>query len=181
MRFKTISFLPLTLTLLAVAASAQQNSSRPSTAGLPYELAQAVQKYPVTLYTSRDCGAPCNDGRNLLTRRGIPFIEKTVDSNDDITALKKITNSQTVPLLTIGGQQLSGFQNNNWSQYLSAAGYPANSQLPSTYQHPPATPLATPRPVAATPAPAASSPDVSDAPIPVSPPPDPSNPAGIRF
>ena len=182
MRFKIISLLASTSALLAAAASAQSSGDRPSTAGLPYELAQTVQKYPVTLYTSQGCGAPCGSGRNLLVSRGIPFIEKTVNTNQDIAALKKITDNQSVPLLTIGGQQLSGFQDSNWSQYLSAAGYPATSQLPNTYHRPPATPLAPP--AEAAPAPPATQEAPPPAPaddIPATPPKDPNNPAGIRF
>jgi glutaredoxin len=149
-----------------------------ATAGLPYELAQVAQKYPVTLYTSQGC-TPCDSGRDLLTARGIPFNEKTVNSNDDIEALKKITGNANLPLLTIGGQQLANFQANDWSQYLSTAGYPAASQLPGSYHRPPATPLA-PKTLAA----AAPKPNVPVAPVentPTAPPPDPNNPAGIQF
>lgn len=152
-----------------------------ATAGLPYELAQAAQKYPVTLYTSKGC-APCDSGRTLLAARGIPFTEKTVNSNDDIAALKKITGNASLPLLTIGSQQLTSFQASDWSHYLNAAGYPETSQLPSSYQRPPATPLA---PKAALKAPTAAAPEPSTPTpvenVPVVPPPAPNNPAGIRF
>jgi glutaredoxin len=166
------------------ARSGGDNSSGggSATAGLPYALAQVAQKYPVTLYTSQGC-TPCDAGRNLLIGRGIPFSEKTVISNDDIAALKKIAGSANLPLLTIGGQQISGFQDSNWSQYLNAAGYPEASQLPSSYRRPPAAPLAPPKAVSA-----AASEDEADktpaAPVespPVAPRADPGNPAGIRF
>jgi len=155
-----------------------------ATASLPYELAQTAQKYPVTLYTSQGC-APCDSGRNLLIQRGIPFTEKTVNSNDDIAALKKISGSANLPLLTIGGQQISGLQDSNWSQYLSAAGYPETSQLPGGYHRPPAAPL-TPKTqeTAATAPPAAGPKEMPAARVentPVAPPRDPNNPAGIRF
>jgi glutaredoxin len=163
--------------------SSSQDGGRSASAGLPYVLAQVAQKYPVTLYSSPGC-APCDAGRNLLTRRGIPFAEKTVTSNDDITALKKIAGSANLPLLTIGGQQISGFQDSNWSQYLNAAGYPETSALPGSYQRSPATPLAPPPPPATAAVPSATSEDMpaaqSESP-PVAPPPDPNNPAGIRF
>ncbi|MGS0740719.1 DUF4124 domain-containing protein, partial [Glaciimonas sp. GG7] len=58
-------------------------SNESDTSGLPYLLAQAKKNSPVTLYTSAVC-IPCDDGRQLLNRRGIPFSEKTVNNNEDI-------------------------------------------------------------------------------------------------
>lgn len=149
-------------------------------AELPYELRQVVQRYPVTLYTGEDCGA-CNAGRSLLITRGIPFDERTVKSNADIDALQRLSGQNTLPLLSIGSQQLKGFSDTEWSQYLDAAGYPKSTQLPSAYRQPPARPLvaqqeATPAAAAApTPAaPAAAPPAPTDGPT-------PSNPAGIKF
>ena len=40
-----------------------------------------------------------------------------------------------------GGQQLKGYSDLEWKQYLDAAGYPKSSQLPSGYRNPPAAPL----------------------------------------
>jgi glutaredoxin len=179
----TYSDLPPTAASARSDRDGSQGGGTSATAGLPYALAQVTQKYPVTLYTIQGC-APCDSGRNLLIQRGIPFAEKTVSSNDDIAALKKIAGSATLPLLTIGGQQISGFQDNNWSQYLSAAGYPEASQLPGSYHRSPATPLA-PQPQATAIAPAAESEEsTATAPAdntPAAPPHDPDNPAGIRF
>jgi glutaredoxin len=156
------------------------HSGAPASAALPYALAQTAQKYPVTLYTSPGC-APCDAGRSLLTSRGVPFTEKTISSNDDIAALKKIAGSANLPLLTIGSQQITGFQDSNWSQYLSAAGYPETSQMTNSYHRPPATPLA-PQPKVTASAPAlAAAPSAPDGNPSVAPPSDPNNPAGIRF
>lgn len=116
-------------------------SAGPSTDGLPYELQQVVGRYPVTLYAASPC-APCDAGRQLLTRRGIPFSEKTVNTNADLTAYRALTASQQLPMLKIGSQQLSGFAEGEWSEYLTAAGYPAQSQLPSNYKNQAASPLA---------------------------------------
>jgi glutaredoxin len=109
-------------------------------ATLPYELAQVAARYPVTLYTGNDC-APCGSARNLLTSRGIPFAERTVNTNDDIDALKRLSGSTNLPFGTIGSQQLIGFSDTEWTQYLDAAGYPKQSQLPSNYRRPAASPL----------------------------------------
>src|SRR5690606_7633665 len=97
-------------------------------------------RFPVTLYTSNDC-APCTSARNLLIHRGIPFTERTVVSNEDIAALERLSGGSSLPVGTIGGQQLSGFSDSEWSQYLDAAGYAKQSQLPAGYQRPAATPL----------------------------------------
>ena len=44
---------------------------------LPYELSQVAGRFPVTLYTSSNCG-PCGAGRTLLSSRGVPYSERTV-------------------------------------------------------------------------------------------------------
>jgi glutaredoxin len=164
-------------------------SSRPATpsagntvssaVGLPYELRQVTQRYPVTLYTGEECG-PCGAARSLLTTRGVPFSERTVKSSEDIAALQRLSGQTGIPLLTIGSQQLKGFSDSDWSQYLDAAGYPKSSQLPASYQNPPAQPLVALAP-AAQPAPAASAPAATPAPAAASSGPSPSNPAGIKF
>ncbi len=136
-------------------------------------------QYPVTLYSGDNCG-PCASARSLLTTRGVPFTEKTVSTNDDAQALQRISGDNSLPFLTIGSQQLKGFSDAEWTQFLDAAGYPKSSVLPASYRQAPATPLVT---VAPTPAPAttaAARPGTPVAPsTPVTPP--PSNPAGIRF
>lgn len=146
---------------------------------LPFSLQQIANRFPVTLYTGTDC-APCTSARNFLVQRGVPFTERTISSNEDITALQRLSGSASVPFGTIGGQQLQGFSDVEWTQFLDAAGYPKQSQLPASYRRPPATPLVTvqqvqPAAKASTPASAQSGNDL--------PPsrPAPSNPAGIRF
>lgn len=152
-----------------------------STAALPFELRQAANQYPVTLYTGPSC-LPCVNGRNFLTGRGIPFAERTITTNEDIEAVKRLGGAATLPLLTIGGQQLRGYSQTEWTQFLDAAGYPKVSQLPSTYQYEPATPLVAvePKPAAA-PAPQATVNAGRPAPAPQPLEPPPNNPAGIRF
>lgn len=156
-----------------------------SLATLPFELRQVVTRYPVTLYTGADC-APCASARSLLTSRGVPFTERTVSTNEDLAALQRLSGSSSLPFGTIGGQQLVGFSDMEWTQYLNAAGYPQQSQLPANYRAPAPTPLvavAPAAPAAARPAPAPSNDAVrrEDPPAPVNSGPTPSNPAGIRF
>lgn len=144
---------------------------------LPFELRQVTSRYPVTLYTSKEC-APCNSGRNLLNARGIPFAEKTVNSPEDGEALKRLNGDGSLPLLSIGRQQIKGYSDVEWTQYLDAAGYPKQSQLPSSYRRPAPAPLVAVKPAAAAPKTKEST-DPAPAAVPVAPP--STNPAGIRF
>jgi len=160
-------------------------SAANSLATLPFELRQVATRYPVTLYTGADCG-PCASARSLLATRGIPFTERTVSTNEDIAALQRLSGSSNLPFGTIGAQQLVGFSDTEWTQYLNAAGYPQQSQLPASYKAPAPTPLVAVAPAA----PAADRPAPAQAddaarreapPSPVNRGPTPSNPAGIRF
>ena len=150
---------------------------------LPYELRQLNSRFPVTLYTGADC-SPCTVARAYLGSRGIPYTERTVATNDDIAALQRLSGADSVPFATIGGQHLSGFSQAEWAQYLDAAGYPKQSQLPPNYRRPAAAPLVA---VPAQPAaPAADKASAAPARRPSAPPaaptgPSPSNPAGIIF
>lgn len=121
-------------------SSAVGVSSGPATIALPFELRQVVNKYPVTLYTGDNCG-PCGTARALLGSRGVPFTEKTITSSEDVKALQRISGDTSLPFATIGGQQLNGFSDTEWTQFLNAAGYPAVSKLPASYRQPAATPL----------------------------------------
>ena len=162
------------------AASGSANGG--ASAGLPYELRQVATKYPVTLYVGENCG-PCGAGRSMLTSRGIPFVEKTVNSNEDLQALQRLSGDSSLPFMTIGGQQLKGFSDSEWTQFLDAAGYPSSSTLPPSYRRPAATPLVA---VAAAPNPAVAgantAPAARPAPTPAPrPAPNNDNPAGIKF
>lgn len=107
---------------------------------LPYELAQAVKKMPVTLYSSENIGQS-NEARDFLKKNGIPFSEKTISTNDDIDKLREITGSAQVPVLYIGQTKLAGFNPYEWRSTLSQAGYPQSNVLPSNYRFAPPQPL----------------------------------------
>lgn len=158
------------ISTVSVGGSTVSSDSR-----LPLELRQASQRYPVTLYTMKDCG-PCDSARALLRERGVPYIEKLVLSETDGDALQRLTGARATPTLTIGSQVLRGMAADSWSAYLDAAGYPRESRLPANYQHPKATPLTPPAP--ARPAVASAPPVEQPADTPVAPPPAP---GGIRF
>ncbi len=149
---------------------------------LPFELRQVASKYPVTLYTGENCG-PCTSARSLLITRGIPFAEKTVTNVDDSQALQRISGENSLPFATIGSQQLKGFSDSEWTQFLNAAGYPAASVLPASYRQLPATPLvAAASPPSAAPNKGAnnSAPAAAAAPS-AQTDPAANNPSGIRF
>ncbi|WP_082151624.1 glutaredoxin family protein [Caenimonas sp. SL110] len=182
----TFSDQPPAQSVAKPGAAAPAAGQSPTTSGasgaatpLPFELRQVVSRYPVVLYTGVNC-APCASGRAMLSSRGIPFTERTVTTPDDIEAYRRLGGANTLPFLTIGGQQIKGYSDFEWAQYLDAAGYPKTSVLPSSYRPAPATPLVAiqqaPATAAAT-APAASPANASSPP----PPPAESNPAGIRF
>jgi len=112
----------------------------PSLDDLPFEVANAARGNPVTLYAGPNC-APCDFGRKMLTERGIPFSEKTVATNDDISQLSKVTGALQLPVLTVGRNKQMGFSADQWNSALTSAGYPTSNKLPKSYKNPSAEPL----------------------------------------
>lgn len=149
-------------------------AAAPPTAALPADLAAVVNRYPVTLHTGPNCGAPCADGRKLLRDRGVPFNERTVTTARDVAELDRVAGGTALPVLVVGRLPLVGYRQSEWIGYLDAAGYPATSRLPANYSYPAATPLT--QPVAA--AAQAAAPAPAAAPVPAPPQP---GAGGIRF
>ncbi len=146
---------------------------------LPFAVQQVVNRYPVTLYTIVDSPYSVN-ARLYLMQRGIPFTEKTVNTPEDMTEFKKRLSENIFPTLTIGSQQLKGFNDAEWSNYLNAAGYPQKSALPRNYSNPAPTPLVAPKKTADKPNTSASTATTKEQPSPTRTL-DPSNPTGIKF
>lgn len=164
-----------------VTATSTEGSRGVAAANLPFELRKVAGQYPVTLYTGDNCG-PCSSARSMLTTRGVPFAEKTVTTNDDAQALQRLSGESVLPFATIGSQQLKGFSDAEWTQFLDAAGYPKASVLPASYRQAAATPLVTVSTPAATAAqPGTARAAAAPAPTPVAPGPTADNPSGIRF
>ena len=129
------------------AADIRVNNGTPAAAGntaggLPYETRQAMGKFPVTLYAAKGC-APCDQARDALRKRGVPYSEYSVSMDADIAALQSRFASSTVPVITIGSQTMKGYSSNDLQGYLDAAGYPTQAQLPG-YRWPQAVALAPP-------------------------------------
>jgi glutaredoxin len=172
----TFSDKPPPAAVNAKVTSGTGASAGGANASLPFELRQIASKYPVTFYTTENCG-PCTAARSMLITRGVPFTEKTVITAEDSQALQRLSGDSSLPFATIGGQQLKGYSDAEWTQFLNAAGYPAASILPSGYRQPPATPLVT---VSAAPSAApAPAPRPAAPAVQVAPP--PANPSGIKF
>jgi glutaredoxin len=149
-----------------------------SAALLPAEVRTASTRFPVVLYTGVDC-VPCVSARNYLARRGVPFTEKSVTTDEDIQALQRLAGVARLPFATIGSQHVRGFSEPEWSDYLDAAGYPKVSQLPPSFRNPAATPLVAVQSEPRT-APAPEAPPRPEIPSQSSGP-TADNPAGIRF
>ena len=98
--------------------------------GPGFALEKAVQAAPVTLYTSPECGAECQAGRDYLKRLAIPYGEKSVRSAEDAAAYKKLTGSGdlVVPTLVVGTQTQAGFEAGAWRSLLDIAAYPLSER-----------------------------------------------------
>lgn len=109
------------------AKNVQQKKVRTGIAeddALPYTTRQAAKHFPVTLYTS-DCGETCTQAKNLLIKRGVPFVEKDPREPTEEETLKKLTGGVIeVPVLKIGSTILRGLNESQWHGELDVAGYP---------------------------------------------------------
>lgn len=111
-------------------------------ADLPYALRGPVARYPVTLYSSPSC-EPCNQLRDHLGKRGIPFSERRLGTAADLEAFKKLGfQDNLLPALTVGRQRQTGYQQHSVDALLDAAGYPRNSVLAKNWRPSPARDLA---------------------------------------
>lgn len=94
------------------------------TSDLPYSVQQAARNFPVTLWVF-NCGAPCEQARAHLARRGVPYTEK--DPQSDLEAFKKLTGGTEVPVLYVGSTRLKGYLESEWDAALDWAGYPRSA------------------------------------------------------
>lgn len=130
---------------------------------LPYATQQAMKTSPVVLYVSPTCGEFCAAGRDLLSRRGIPFSERDVSNPADAEAVKKLIGSLGVPVLAVGEKAMKGYSEGNWHGALDTAGYPRTA-LPGQLN-----PMVPP-PAAAAPAPPKAEAPKAEAPTAEAPP-----------
>jgi glutaredoxin len=90
---------------------------------LPYATQMAARNFPITLYTQPVCDG-CDAGRQLLEKRGLPFTEKVVKSQAELDEVKKLSGKTALPLITVGSQSFSGYEEKSWNGLLDIAGYP---------------------------------------------------------
>lgn len=111
---------------------------------LPYETRRAQQNFPVTLYVAENCIELCNQARDLLGKRGIPFSEKLLRTKEEIDAFKALYNFDNVPALFIGKTLLKDFLADQWNYELDIAGYPKTApyRAPKPSAAVPSTPAA---------------------------------------
>jgi len=100
------------------------------TSNLPYATQIAAKNSPVSLYTAPDCGEPCDRARTLLVKRTVPFREVSVLSQNEVDELKRLSGKSDIPLLVVGAQVQSGFQEGAYNSLLDGAGYPSQSASP---------------------------------------------------
>ncbi|MBU1397218.1 MAG: glutaredoxin family protein [Gammaproteobacteria bacterium] len=109
--------------------NAQQKSFKGNVieVGESYSAKTAREKNPVTLYASA-CGAPCDQARQLLTERGVPFSNKDPQASPESQAeLQKLTGRLSVPVLVVGSDKIDGFETGQWQAMLDRAGYPKSA------------------------------------------------------
>ena len=95
--------------------------------GESYAAKTAREKYPITLYASA-CGVPCDQARQLLTQRGVPFSNKDPQASPEAQAeLQKLTGRLSVPVLVVGSDKIDGFEAGQWQAALDRAGYPKSA------------------------------------------------------
>ena len=112
--------------------------------GLSFAARLAQKNFPVTLYMGNGCGEPCDKGRGLLKKRGIPFAEKMLITQADIDEVTKQTGSDSVPVLAVGTNYLKGYSAESWHNALSTAGYPKDAPYRAPTTPPPVPPAPAP-------------------------------------
>ena len=93
-------------------------------ADLPYETRRAQQNFPVTMYVSDNCGITCQQAREFLNKRGIPFAEVSLRTKEEFDAFIQLSGSDSAPTLAVGKAWLKGFRAGEWDSELDIAGYP---------------------------------------------------------
>jgi len=95
-----------------------------------YALRDAQKNFPVTLYTAPSCKEPCAQARAALNKRGVPFKEVQVWDEETNARLKEVSQSNEVPVLSVGRSVQKGFEQGAYDGLLDSAGYPRPGILP---------------------------------------------------
>ena len=95
------------------------------TSQLPLAAQQAVERFPVTLYTY-DCGEVCQNAEALLNKRGVPYTVVDVQRDEQgLTRMKSLSGEDRAPVLALGEKIIvKGYSEPRWQAALDEAGYP---------------------------------------------------------
>jgi glutaredoxin len=129
----------------ASARNIQQKSpgaSGTNEAQQPFEVRQAMQNFPVTLYTAPACKEACAMARTHLNRRGVPFTEIQVADDASREELKKVSGGEDVPTLLVGRSVHRGYAQDQYEGLLDSARYPRSGLLTPRAQAAPPLPEA---------------------------------------
>jgi glutaredoxin len=78
----------------------------------------------VRLYTHPQCGQPCQDAKEFLAGRAVPYQERSADNPAALAEIRKLSEGGTVPLLVIGSTVLDSFDPVRYEAAIVTAGYP---------------------------------------------------------
>ena len=78
----------------------------------------------VRLYTHPQCGQPCQEAKEFLAGRSVPYQERSADDPAALAEIRKLSEAGTVPLLVIGSTVLDSFDPVRYEAALVTAGYP---------------------------------------------------------
>ncbi len=128
------------------------NAGKPGVGPEPYALQVARKNAPVKLYTAPDC-LVCNEARQMLNKRGIPFAEISITEAKQLEELKNLSGGTTVPVMLVGGSVERGYEAGAYNLSLDSAGYPKAGVLPPRDQPapPPPKPPVPPKPTEGSP------------------------------
>ena len=122
------------------ATAAKSEPGKSSSAPVPFELAEAMKNFPVTLYTTPSCGDACASARTALNKRAVPFKEVQVFDDKTNEELKRASGGTDVPALIVGRSVQKGFEQGAYDALLDSARYPKAGVLPARNQAAPPTP-----------------------------------------
>ena len=115
------------------------DAQKPSGA-VPFELAEAMKNFPVTLYTTPSCSEACAAARAALNKRAVPFKEVQVFDEKTGEELKRASGGNDVPTLIVGRSVQKGFEQSAYDALLDSARYPKAGVLPARSQAAPPPP-----------------------------------------
>jgi glutaredoxin len=105
----------------------KMKEAEPAGGGQSFAVKRAAENFPVILYTSASCSNPCQQARDLLNGRGVPFEERILQNPEDGEELKKLVGDLFVPALKVGKQAVKGMEPKAYNDLLDLAGYPSKA------------------------------------------------------